>query len=126
MFRLVDRLEHYEVHCLSSLDLVHQMHEVGLRVSSLGVFVEMCQAPYLKDFCLIEMISRTCKKIMREECEGDYEESLKNLVYLLTEEREGSHDFWSKVLSKQIYEKFHYQIGHEPSRVPRGGLLLSL
>ncbi|CAK64911.1 unnamed protein product (macronuclear) [Paramecium tetraurelia] len=78
---LISKFESLEYLPLDSTQLSEQLHQSGINVKYIGKICQMCSLQHIKDLCICDMISRVCKKVLR----NNAADLMKNLKYQLSQ-----------------------------------------
>ena len=60
----INSLDSFYYKVYNSEQITNLFHANGINLFSLGQIAEKAESPYLKEFCINEMLARTCKKII--------------------------------------------------------------
>ena len=60
----MNSLDSFYYKIYNSEQVSHLFHANGINLISLGQIAEKAESPYIKEFCINEMLARTCKKII--------------------------------------------------------------
>ncbi|CAD8109841.1 unnamed protein product [Paramecium primaurelia] len=78
---LINKFESLEFLPIDSNQLSEQLHQLGINIKYIGKICQMCQLQHIKDLCICDMISRVCKKVLR----NNVADLMKNLKYQLSQ-----------------------------------------
>ncbi|CAD8210827.1 unnamed protein product [Paramecium pentaurelia] len=78
---LIKKFESLEQLPIDSNQLSEQLHQSGINIKYIGKICQMCQLQHIKDLCICDMISRVCKKVLR----NNVADLMKNLKYQLSQ-----------------------------------------
>ncbi|CAK61282.1 unnamed protein product (macronuclear) [Paramecium tetraurelia] len=78
---LITKFESLEFLPIDSNQLSEQLHQLGINIKYIGKICQMCQLQHIKDLCVCDMISRVCKKVLR----NNVADLMKNLKYQLSQ-----------------------------------------
>ena len=65
--RLVERLHRLELTPVDSFQISQCFHGQGVNIRFLGHVAQQTRLPHIKEICEVEMIARSCKKLIRQE-----------------------------------------------------------
>ncbi|CAD8124522.1 unnamed protein product [Paramecium sonneborni] len=78
---IINKFESLEFLPIDSIQLSEQLHQSGINIKFIGKICQMCQLQHIKDLCICDMISRVCKKVLR----NNIADLMKNLKYQLSQ-----------------------------------------
>lgn len=61
---MVAALDRLVIVPVDSPTLTRIFHDYGVNMRFLGMMADTCQLPHLKEIAIIEMVARTCKKVL--------------------------------------------------------------